>query len=118
MVTFQEIKNDLLEIKFYYTRKKSMDEAFRSLGYNTVIKKVEKYNELIKNAPPQLFDLYVQIYVNHHTQESYADLMGYSREYITKINKRLLHYFLDLLKDSNNMLIENNNEGGEQNESL
>lgn len=117
MVTFEEIKNDLIDIKFYYIRKKSMDEAFRSLGYNSVIKKVEKYNELIKSAPPQLYDLYVQLYINHHTQESYADLMGYTREYITKVNKRLVHYFLNLLKDDSlsNEIIE---KGGEQNESL
>ena len=64
-IDLEEVKEDLNNIRYYYSRKKMLDEAFRSLGYNSIVKKVEVYNELIKEASPQLFDLYVSLYIYH-----------------------------------------------------
>ena len=107
-ITIKEIKKDLSDIRYYYSRKKALDEAFRNIGYNSVIKTVELYNELIKDANPKLCDLYVSLYINNHTQESLADAMCYTRETVNLMNKKLLLYFQSKL----------NEEGGEQNESL
>ena len=107
-ITIAEIREDLSNIKYYYSRKKALDEAFRNIGYNSVIKTVELYNELIKDANPKLCDLYVSLYINNHTQESLADAMCYTRETVNLMNKKLLLYFQSKL----------NEEGGEENESL
>lgn len=93
LVTIKEIKEDLKEIKYYYSRKKSLDEAFRNIGYNAVIKKVELYTELIKKASPQFYDLYISLYVNNHTQESLSEQMCYTRESVNIMNKKLIFYF-------------------------
>lgn len=105
----KEIKEDLKDIKYYYSRKKAMDESFRNIGYNSVVKKAEFYNELAKSAPPQLFDLYVALYINNHTQDSFAEAMCYARETINLFNKKLLLYFQSKILEM---------KGGEQNESL
>lgn len=107
-ITIEEIKEDLKNIRYYYARKKALDEAFRNIGYNTIVKRVEVYNEMIKTATPQLCDLYVSLYINNHTQESLADAMCCTRETVNFMNKKLLLYFQSKL----------NEEGGEQNESL
>lgn len=107
--TFQEIKEDLNNIRYYYSRKKALDEAFRNIGYNSIVKKVEFYNELIKDANPKLCDLYVSLYVNNHTQESLSEAMCYTRESVNLMNKRLIYYFQDKISKL---------EGGEQDESL
>ena len=107
-ITIKEIKQDLKDIRYYYSRKKALDEGFKSVGYNAVVKKAETYNELIKLARPELFDLYVALYINNHTQDSWADNRCLARETINVMNKRLLQYFQKKL----------NEEGGEQYESL
>lgn len=108
-ITIAEIREDLSNIKYYYSRKKALDEAFRNIGYNSVIKTVELYNELIKDANPKLCDLYVSLYINNHTQESLSEAMCYTREGITMMNKRLMTYFQKKI---------NEKRGGEENESL
>ena len=108
-ITIKEIKKDLSDIRYYYSRKKALDEAFRNIGYNEVVKKAEIYNELIKHADPKLFDLYISLYINNHTQESLSEAMCYTRETVNLLNKRLLTYF-------QKKIIEQ--KGGEENESL
>jgi len=108
-ITIREIKQDLKDIRYYYSRKKALDEGFRSIGYNEVVKKSEIYNELIKTASPELFDLYFALYINNHTQDSWSDSMCIARETVNVMNKRLLQYFLKKLREL---------KGGEENESL
>lgn len=109
MVKIKDIREDLNNIRYYYSRKKMLDEAFRSLGYNSIVKKVEVYNELIKEASPQLFDLYVSLYINNNTQEALSEAMCYTRETVNLLNKKLLLYFQEKL---------NQMEGGEENVSM
>ena len=99
-ITIKEIKKDLSDIRYYYSR---------NIGYNEVVKKAEMYNELIKHADPKLFDLYISLYINNHTQESLSEAMCYTRETVNLLNKRLLTYF-------QKKIIEQ--KGGEENESL
>lgn len=109
MVKIKDIREDLNNIRYYYSRKKMLDEAFRSLGYNSIVKKVEVYNELIKEASPQLFDLYVSLYINNNTQEALSEAMCYTRETVNLLNKKLLLYFQERLSQM---------EGGEENVSM
>jgi hypothetical protein len=39
-ITIKEIKKDLSDIRYYYSRKKALDEAFRNIGYNERFPKV------------------------------------------------------------------------------
>jgi hypothetical protein len=55
---------------------------------------MNKYNRVICKAHPKLYDLYLCLYVRNQTQEDCAEDMGYSPEYIRKLNRQLINFFL------------------------
>lgn len=98
-ITLSLIREDLKNIKYYYSRKKVFDEAFVSTGVNDVMETVNRYNNAIKSASPKLYDLYVSLYLQNHTQESLSDLLGYTPEYVHRLNKTLLKFFQSKLSE-------------------
>ncbi len=92
MVTLTEIRADLRYIKYYYARRKMFDQTSSVVGRNAIMEKVEKYNACVCSAPPRLYDIYVSLYLNNHTQESLSDNIGYSVEYISKLNGQLIRF--------------------------
>ena len=93
MKTLAEIRKDLKEIQYYYMRKEVFDNAYSTTGANKVLITVNNYHKIVQQAPPRLYDLYVSIYINAHTQSSFADKLGVTTEYIQMLHKRLLLYF-------------------------
>ena len=91
-MTLNQIREDLKDIKYYYSRRKVFEEGFQSTGRSEVIDKVQDYNEVIRSAPARMYDLYVSLYVKNHTQESLSDELGYTPEYIQMLNKQLLKF--------------------------
>lgn len=94
MLKLKDIRKDLKEIKYYYSRKMSFDGASTNVGSNSVLEKIEKYNKIIRNASPRLYDLYVTLYIGNETQKTLADKLGFSAEYICRLNQQLLKFFL------------------------
>lgn len=90
MLAIEKIREDLAEVRYYYTRKKVLDEAMESVGINTILGKVNRYNEAMRTAPPQLYDLYVCLYMRNYTQEGLSLEWNYTPQYIQKLNKKLL----------------------------
>ena len=86
----EDIRTDLKDVRYYYTRKKAFDEAGREVGACKVVEKVRKYNEMIRNASPQLYDVYNGLYVRNLTQEGLSIELCYTPEYVQMLNKRLL----------------------------
>ena len=68
MVSLDKIREDLREVRYYYTRKELFDETFKSISTNVILEKVYRYNEAIRSAPVRLYDLYVCLY----TKKLYA----------------------------------------------
>ena len=99
MKTLQEIRKDLKEIRYYYTRKNLFDEGCKIVGANYITEKSKQYAEAVKEAPPKLYDLYINLYLKGATQEGLAIEMGYTPEYIQILNKRLLLFLQAQLKD-------------------
>lgn len=91
-MTLATIREDLKDIRYYYMRKEVFDKAFSTTGENIIVKKVQAYNSAIKDASPKLYDLYVSLYIECHTQESLSDKLGYTPEYIQMLNKKLLKF--------------------------
>ena len=89
----KKIREDLKDIRYYYTRRAMFDKASASVGENTIMKKIEKYNNLVCLAPPRLYDIYVSLYLDNNTQETLSDKLGYSIEYISKLNSQLIKFF-------------------------
>lgn len=98
MRTLEEIREDLREIRYYYSRKEVFDGNAKSIGVSAVQKKTERYNAIALTAPPQLYDLYVGLYVEGRTQEAYSEELGYSTKHIQKQNKILLLYLQKNMK--------------------
>lgn len=98
MVTVSTIRNDLKDIRYYFSRKEVFDKALDSVGKSSFTEKIDKYNEVIKNAPPRLYDLYVSLYLNNNTQESLADKLGYTLEHISRLNSGLIKFIQKELK--------------------
>lgn len=93
MPTLSIIREDLKDIRYYYVRKKMFDEACVLTGkMNEIINKVNLYNETMQKASPRLFDLYYSLYIKNHTQESLSEELGYTPEYVQKLNKKLLTF--------------------------
>ena len=93
MLELSKIRADLREIRYYYTRKKIFDETVKIVGASNVAEKALKYNEVIKRASPQMYDLYVGLYINGLTQEAFAESIGYASQYVQYLHKQLLLFF-------------------------
>lgn len=92
MLSVSEIREDLKDIKYYYSRKDLFDKAFQTTGGNVIVDKALNYNNVVKLAPPKLYEVYVALYVQNHTQESFADKLCYSTQYVQVLNRKLLKF--------------------------
>ena len=92
MLTHEKIREDLREVRYYYSMQDLFDSAAKTIKPIAILEKVSKYNEAIKNAPARLYILYVSLYVNNSTQTALADDWGYTREYIRELNQALVEY--------------------------
>ena len=91
-MTLSEIREDLREIRYYFTHKAAFDGAVKIIGTNAVVEKVERYNKIFQNAPARMYDLYLGLYVKGYTQEAYAYEAGYCPQHIQELNKQLVLY--------------------------
>ncbi len=99
MVTLQQIRADLREIRFYYINKETMDEAFQTTGQNEIMSLVEKYHKIMQTAPLKLYYLYVGLYIKGNTQEAYSMIVNYSPEYVQMLHKQLLQFIQSNLEE-------------------
>lgn len=92
------IRNELKEIRYYYSHKEMFDKAAVEVGTITVAGKIKKYNEAIRHAPPRLYEIYVSLYINNNTFESLAEKINFSYDYIQKLNRKLVKFFQENIK--------------------
>ena len=90
MLSLNKIREDLREVRYYYTRKELFDETFENITKNVILEKVYRYNDAIHFAPLRLYDLYVCLYTKNYTQTGLAIELGYTTEYIQMLHKKLL----------------------------
>ena len=92
MLTLKQIRDDLKDIRYYYSRKEVLEQGFRVVGTNDIVSKTKRYNTAMQSAPTRLYDIYVGLYARNLTQEALSIEMCYTPEYIQILNKRLLLY--------------------------
>ena len=93
MVTAEQGRADLREIRYYYMRKEQLDDASHSIGSLPIKRILEKYNCAIREAPLRLYDLYACLYLRGKTQEAISIELGYTPQYIRKLTNELFLYF-------------------------
>ncbi len=89
----EQVRNDLKEIKYYHSHKKMLDTSFAQTGQNVFVKKMERYNELVCNAPLKLHEIYAGLHIDGLSQEELAERLGVTRVYVYQLNKELISYF-------------------------
>lgn len=90
MLTLNKIREDLKEIRYYYSRKAMFDECKNKVIGNSITEKARRYNEAVRTAPPRLYDMYMMLYVKGFTQEGLSVELNYTPVYIQMLNKKLL----------------------------
>ena len=68
-MTLDAIRKELKEVRYYYARRAIFDKALREVGNKNIMDLVKKYNDAVSTASPKLYDIYISLYVNYHTQE-------------------------------------------------
>lgn len=92
MITQNQVREELKEIRYYMSRKAVFDKSASCVGKNTIEKKMELYNHIICNATPRLYDIYVSLYLENNTQESLSEKLGYSLVHIGRLNAQLVKF--------------------------
>lgn len=92
-LTKSQVREDLKDIRYYYSRKKIFDNASDcQLSENGVIHKLDIYNKAVSKAPPRLYDLYISLYLKNQTQDSLSESWGYSVQHISRLNMELIAF--------------------------
>ena len=85
----EKVREDLQEIRYYYTHRRIFDKANEIQVRHEVVGKAERYSRIAEKAPPLLFDFYVSLYVLGRTQSSLAEARNYSPPYVTALTHNL-----------------------------
>ncbi len=96
-MTIKQIKEDLKDIRFYYSKQQDIEMANKLIGRCEMQDKVERYNNAVCKAPAKLYSLYVALYINNNTQLVVALDWDYSPDYIRHLNDKLCVFLLKQL---------------------
>lgn len=99
MKSLDSIRNDLINIRYYYSRKATFDMVENTVGKCSIVDLAKKYNDAIRNAPPRLYDIYICLYILTNTQESLAAEMHYTQQSIQTHHKNLILYLQNQIFD-------------------
>lgn len=92
MITLEQIREDLKDIRYYYSKQELFDHATVRVVRNTILEKVERYNNAMQDAPLKLYDLYISLYVRNNTQLALSFDWDYSSDYIKQLNRKLCEF--------------------------
>jgi len=96
-MTVEQVRMDLKDIQYYYANKELFDLAAKTIGRHHVCEIADKYNEIIRKAPPRLYDLYVRLYLMNNTQEMVAEETNYATQTIALNCQNLTKYLFEEL---------------------
>jgi len=98
-MTIKQIREDLREIQFYYSKQKSLDYLVKTVAQNSILEKVQKYHEAVKDAPIRLYGLYMALYVENNTQGALAYEWTCSESQIKVLSQKLCEFLIKTFKD-------------------
>lgn len=97
MITANQIRADLKEIRYYYSMRDLIDKSAREVKPIVLLNKVARYSKAMENAPARLYVVYVSLYMNNKSQPALALSWGFSEEYIRELNVKLIDYLKTVL---------------------
>ena len=94
MKTIKKVKEDLGEIRYYYSKIKDFEKISVVIGESDVCKLVARYNKVIRRGSIRFYDLYVSLYVNNNSLSVVAEDWGINYYYVSRLNKQLCDFFV------------------------
>lgn len=98
MLTMVQVRNDLKEIRYYYSMKELFDRSSKTVKPLAIVQKVERYNTAMQNAPARLYILYVSLYIDNNTQAVLAEEWQLTTDYMKELNNKLIYFLQSALK--------------------
>ena len=98
-MTIQDVKRDLQDVRYYYSRRSVFDEELFACKKNTVVEKAYRYGWAMQSAPPRLYELYISLYVENKTQAAVAQEWNVCDGHIKNLNRQLREFLLAALND-------------------
>ena len=92
MYSESQIKEDLFEIRYYYSLQRIFEDNSKFVIPEQLVKKVEKYNAVIGNAPIKQYLVYMLLYAFGKSQVETAKEMKCSREHVRVNIRKLIDY--------------------------
>ena len=89
MKSLKEIYADLREIRYYYSKREVFENG---PVQSSLIEKVERYNQAMRDAPARLYDLYISLYIQNNSQAALSYDWNFSPDYIKRLNRLLCEY--------------------------
>lgn len=89
----EQVKDELREVRYYFSRKANMDALSNVAGVSISKVLADKYVNAIRSAPARLYDLFGCLYIQNKTQEVVASELCYSEEHIRRLIRDLINYF-------------------------
>lgn len=97
MLSVVQVRNDLKEIRYYYSMQDLFDRSAKTVKPLAILQKVERYNTAMQNAPAKLYVLYVSLYVENNSQSALAYEWQLTPEYVKELNNKLISYLQSAL---------------------
>ena len=98
-MTTEEIRAELQDVRYYYSRKAMFDRAKACVAKNAAVAILP--GVVLAEGPPRLYDISVTLYVENNTQASAAEKWGYSEGYIRYLNRQLYAFFVNAFANKN-----------------
>ena len=96
-MTIEQVRKDLREIRYYYSRKKELDYALDTVENSAIQCLLEKYNKVMKLAGIRLYSVYINLYVHNMTQSAMAASENVCPGYIKLLNRNLIKFLAENL---------------------
>lgn len=96
-MTIEQVRKDLREIRYYYSRKKELDYALDTVENSAIQSLLEKYNKVMKLAGIRLYSVYVDLYINNMTQSGMAASENLCLGYVKQLHRNLLDFLVENL---------------------
>ena len=96
-MTIEQVRKDLKEIRYYYSKKNELDYALDTVENSAIQSLLEKYNKVMRLAGIRLYSVYVSLYIQNQTQSSMAASENLCPGYVKQLNRNLIKFLAENL---------------------
>ena len=95
MKSIEQVKEDLRDIKHYYSKIEEIEKVSEEIGSPLALAMVESYNKKILKAPIRLYSLYTSLYLKNASLMSVSIDWGVSKSQVALLSSKLNEFFVE-----------------------